>query len=85
MWCFMAISDIFFGEFSNRYSGTSKYDLIKNHTARRSFCTNAYIAGMSTLDIMAISGHSSEKTFLNYIKISADERAVKIAENPFFQ
>lgn len=62
-----------------------KYELIKNHTARRSFCTNAYIAGMSTLDIMAISGHSSEKTFLNYIKITPDERAVKIAESPFFQ
>ncbi|WP_111708931.1 tyrosine-type recombinase/integrase [Lutibacter citreus] len=61
-----------------------KYKLIKNHTARRSFCTNAYIAGMSTLDIMAISGHTSEKTFLNYIKITADERAIKIAENPFF-
>ncbi|MBL4568755.1 MAG: site-specific integrase [Flavobacteriaceae bacterium] len=62
-----------------------KYELIKNHTARRSFCTNAYIAGMPTLDIMAISGHSSEKTFLNYIKITADERALKIAENPFFK
>jgi len=61
-----------------------KYELIKNHTARRSFCTNAYIAGMPTLDIMAISGHSSEKSFLNYIKITADERALKIAENSFF-
>lgn len=63
----------------------SKYDLIKNHTARRSFCTNAYIEGMPTIDIMAISGHSSEKTFLNYIKITANERAIKIAENPFFK
>ncbi|WP_456462333.1 tyrosine-type recombinase/integrase [Lutibacter sp.] len=62
-----------------------KYELIKNHTARRSFCTNAYIAGMPTIDIMAISGHSSEKTFLNYIKITADERALKISENPFFK
>jgi len=62
-----------------------KHELIKNHTARRSFCTNAYIAGMPTLDIMAISGHSSEKTFLNYIKITADERALKIADNPFFK
>jgi integrase len=63
----------------------AKHDLIKNHTGRRSFCTNAYVAGMSTIDIMAISGHSSEKTFLNYIKITADERAVKIGENPFFK
>jgi len=63
---------------------TPKYNLIKNHTARRSFCTNAYIAGMPALDIMAISGHSSEKNLLTYIKITADERAIKIAENPFF-
>jgi integrase len=61
-----------------------KYKLIKNHTSRRSFCTNAYIAGMPTLDIMAISGHSSERIFLNYIRITADERAIKISENSFF-
>jgi hypothetical protein len=63
----------------------SKYKMIKNHTGRRSFCTNAYLSGMNTLDIMAISGHNSEKTFLNYIKVSKDERAVKIAESSFFQ
>lgn len=63
----------------------AKYKMIKNHTARRSFCTNAYISGMSPLDIMAISGHNSEKTFLNYIKISKDERAIKIAESNFFK
>ena len=62
-----------------------KYELITNHTARRSFCTNAYKAGMPTLDIMAISGHTSEKVFLNYIKITPEQRALKIAENPFFQ
>tara|TARA_R110002126_G_scaffold77796_3_gene194050 strand:+ start:120773 stop:122074 length:1302 start_codon:yes stop_codon:yes gene_type:complete len=64
---------------------TAKNVLIKNHTARRSFCTNAYLSGMNTLDIMAISGHQSEKTFLNYIKVSKDERAIKIAESDFFQ
>lgn len=62
-----------------------KYEMICNHSARRSFCTNAYRAGMSSIDIMAISGHTSEKVFLNYIKITADERALKIADNPFFQ
>jgi integrase len=61
-----------------------KHELITNHTARRSFCTNAYFAGMPTLDIMAISGHTSEKVFLDYIKITADERALKISENSFF-
>jgi integrase len=59
--------------------------MIKNHTGRRSFCTNAYLSGMNTLDIMAISGHNSEKTFLNYIKVSKDERAIKIADTAFFK
>lgn len=63
----------------------AKYKMIKNHTARRSFCTNAYLSGMNTLDIMAISGHNSEKTFLNYIKVSKDERAIKIADTAFFK
>ena len=61
-----------------------KYDMITNHTGRRSFCTNAYINNMPTLDIMAISGHTTEKVFLTYIKIGAKERALKIADNNFF-
>lgn len=62
-----------------------KHELISNHSARRSFCTNAYFVGMPTLDIMAISGHTSEKVFLDYIKITADERALKISRNSFFK
>ena len=67
-------------------TGTKKkYELISNHTSRRSFCTNAYFAGMPSLDIMSISGHTSEKVFLNYIRITDDERALKISENSFFK
>lgn len=62
-----------------------KYELISNHTGRRSFCTNAYLSGMPSIDIMAISGHSSEKVFYNYIKADYLEKAKKIAEHPFFQ
>ncbi|GGG08978.1 integrase [Dokdonia pacifica] len=61
-----------------------KFELIANHTARRSFCTNAYLSGMPTIDIMAISGHSSEKVFYNYIKVSHLERAEKIGKHKFF-
>jgi integrase len=61
-----------------------KYELVTNHTARRSFCTNAYLSGMTTIDIMAISGHSSEKVFYNYIKVSHLERAEKISKHKFF-
>lgn len=62
-----------------------KFDLVKTHTARRSFCTNAYLSGMNSIDIMQISGHSSEKTFLNYIKADSLQKAVKISSHPFFQ
>ena len=61
-----------------------KYELISTHCARRSFCTNAYLAGMSTFDIMVISGHKTEKSFYKYIKVSNLERLKKIAKHPFF-
>ena len=62
-----------------------KYEMMKTHTARRSFCTNAYIAKMDTLDIMALSGHKTEANFLKYIKVTGKERAKRIAEHEFFQ
>jgi len=68
----------------NKISTFKKFELISNHTGRRSFCTNAYKSGMPTIDIMAISGHSTEKVFYNYIKVDDLERAKKIAENDFF-
>jgi len=55
-----------------------KYELISSHTARRSFCTNAYKDNIPTLSIMAISGHSTEKAFLKYIKVDAEEHAKKV-------
>lgn len=45
-----------------------KHELLTNHTARRSFCTNAYKADMPVIDIMAISGHTSEKVFTTILK-----------------
>ncbi|ANH60868.1 tyrosine-type recombinase/integrase [Dokdonia donghaensis] len=60
-------------------------DIITNHTARRSFCTNAYKAGMSTIDIMAMSGHSSETVFYRYIKITPNERLDRLSKHIFFK
>lgn len=62
-----------------------KCKLISSHTARRSFCTNAYKAGMDSLAIMQLSGHKTEKSFLTYIKISKQEFAVRIANHKFFK
>lgn len=61
-----------------------KYDLIKSHTARRSFCTNKYKAGMNIFDIMLFSGHTTEKEFYKYIRIKDEERASHIVKTGFF-
>jgi len=52
-----------------------KYKLIGTHTARRSFATNQFNSGLSTLTIMNITGHKTEKAFLKYIKTSPREHA----------
>lgn len=61
-----------------------KCDFVSTHTARRSFATNAYKAGVPTIAIMKITGHKKESTFLKYIKISADENAEILKSHPFF-
>lgn len=61
-----------------------KYNLVSAHTARRSFATNAFIAGVPTIQIMKMTGHKTERVFLNYIKISEHENAMKLQLHPFF-
>ncbi len=61
-----------------------KKDLIKTHTARRSGCTNMYLAGIPTLDIMKISGHKTEKEFLKYIKMTEKETAQNLSNHDYF-
>lgn len=57
-----------------------KHKLISSHTARRSFCTNAYKDGIQTLSIMEISGHKTERAFLKYIKVDGEEHAKKVLQ-----
>ncbi len=57
-----------------------KYDWITSHTARRSFCTNEFLAGIPVKLIMKISGHKNEKDFYKYIKVTPEEAAQKIKE-----
>jgi integrase len=62
-----------------------KYELVTVHTARRSFATNAYLAGVPTISIMKITGHRTEKAFMRYIKISHEDNANKLVNHPFFK
>jgi len=61
-----------------------KYDLITTHTARRSFATNAYKAGVPMLNIMRITGHKTSRSFLKYISFDDEENAVLMAQHAFF-
>lgn len=54
-----------------------KYELILSHSGRRSFASNNY-GKLPNINIMAITGHKSEKTFLNYIKVTPEEHAEKM-------
>lgn len=62
-----------------------KFQLITTHTARRSFASNAFKAGVPVKSIMQITGHKTEKEFYKYIRLSGEEHAELIAENPFFR
>lgn len=61
-----------------------KWELVSSHTARRSFCSNAFKRGMPPADIMKFSGHSTLASFMKYIRVTADESAVILSEHEFF-
>lgn len=62
-----------------------KCELVTTHTARRSGATNMFKAGIPSLSIMLITGHRTERSFLKYIKISAEENAEILSKHPFFK
>ena len=68
----------------SKVAGIEKWQEVSSHTARRSFSTNAYLAGVPTLSIMKITGHNTEAAFLLYIQIDAEQHAKHISSHPFF-
>lgn len=66
------------------YKNLPKYELIKTHTARRTGATLMYKSGVPSLDIMKITGHSTEKNLLKYIRVTKEETAERLTMNPFF-
>ena len=60
--------------------------MVSSHTARRSAATNMYQTGrMKTYEIMALTGHSTEKSFFRYIRTSEDDRVKQIAGDNYFK
>ncbi|WP_319229689.1 tyrosine-type recombinase/integrase [Draconibacterium orientale] len=61
-----------------------KHKLITTHTARRTGATLMYLAGIPTISAMKITGHKTEKQFLEYIKVTKEENAQNLALHPYF-
>ena len=57
-----------------------KYELVTCHTARRSFATNGYLSDVPIRDLMRITGHKKETTFLNYVQVKRDVKLSRILE-----
>lgn len=63
-----------------------KWEMISSHTARRSAATNMYLTGrLKTFEIMGITGHTTEKSFFRYIKLTREDTAKQISGDIFFR
>lgn len=58
-----------------------KHELITTHTARRSFATNLFLQEFPAISIMKLTGHRSEKNFMNYIKMTPHQNAEKLRKH----
>ena len=56
-----------------------KYMLVSSHIGRRSFATNLY-GKIPTPLLMSATGHTTEKQFLEYIKIAEVDSALELAK-----
>jgi site-specific recombinase XerD len=62
-----------------------RYQMVSNHTARRSFITNLIKAGVEHTMIMKLAGIVKFETLSRYIKLSAEEVADQAAQLDFFK
>ena len=61
-----------------------KYNLIMGHSARRSFCTLKFKAGMPVHYIKLLSGHQTDSEFFKYIRNPKEERIAQITATKEF-
>lgn len=61
------------GEYKEVYK--KKWQLVRSHTARRSFATNMYLKCGDAHLVMSITGHTTEENFLKYICVTKEQNA----------
>ncbi len=60
-------------------------DMVSCHTARRTGATILYKSGVPIRVCRFLTGHTNDSMFLRYVKISKDEGADILKDNPFFK
>lgn len=62
-----------------------KWRLVTSHTASRTGATLLYMSGIPAAQCMMITGHRTEAAFMRYIRVTKEENARSLADNPFFK
>lgn len=62
-----------------------KWQAVTTHTARRSFATNMYLAGVPKYTIMQVTGHKKTTSFDRYIQVTQLEHAKIVGMNPAYK
>lgn len=57
-----------------------KWEKLATHVARRSFATNFYRKGVQAVVLMKITGHATERQFMQYIAIDGKMNALHFAD-----
>jgi integrase len=58
----------------------NKWERLSSHAARRSFATKFFLQGIPAGVLMQITGHSTEKQFMQYINVDPKANAVRFAD-----
>lgn len=59
------------------------YEYLESHTARRTFASLMYLKGVTPQAIMAVTGHSEERTLRKYIRVEEEEKAMMASREIF--
>jgi integrase len=62
-----------------------RWEMISNHTARRTFITNALKAGVDPVAVMQLAGIKKYSTLMRYNKREIDETAEAMKEHSHFK
>lgn len=62
-----------------------KWTQVTSHCARRTGITALYMTGIPLHQVMLISGHKDEDSIRHYLRITKEENALLLRDNPFFK